>query len=179
MLIATTTSMATTANVFAYDRNQAISSANACGNGQVPTNVGCQNTGSSIQGDENSVALTSQQTFPSAVREVPIEPPTTTPGTLTVIKEVRCAAGISDCPTSSEFLMRVEGAPATPAEFEGESGAGRDVQLVPGSYSVEETVPELPPNTINTESQTEDCEGTISAGETKTCTVTNTLPKTL
>jgi hypothetical protein len=65
MLIATTASMATTENVFAYNRNQAISAANDCGNGQVPTNIGCQNTDSQIQGDENSVALTSQQTFPS------------------------------------------------------------------------------------------------------------------
>ena len=31
----------------------------------LPTNVGCQNTGSQIQGDENSVALSAQQTFPS------------------------------------------------------------------------------------------------------------------
>ena len=69
MLIATTTSMATTANVFAYTRNQATSSANACGNGEVPTNIGCQNTGSQIQGDENAVALTSQQTFPAVEEE--------------------------------------------------------------------------------------------------------------
>jgi hypothetical protein len=44
--------------------NQAISSANACGNGEMPLNVGCQNVASEIQGDENGVAITSQQTFP-------------------------------------------------------------------------------------------------------------------
>jgi hypothetical protein len=65
MLVAATTEMAITGYVFAYNRNQATSAANDCGNGQVPTNIGCQNTDSQIQGNENSVALTSQQTFPS------------------------------------------------------------------------------------------------------------------
>jgi hypothetical protein len=63
-------------NAFAYSKNQATTGTNACGNGLVPTNVGCQNVDSQIQGDENSVALTAQQTFPSVVREVPTEPPT-------------------------------------------------------------------------------------------------------
>ena len=49
------------------------------------------------------------------------------------------------------------------------------VPLLRGSYHVEETVPELPSNEINTESQSEDCAGTIAAGESKTCTVTNTV----
>jgi hypothetical protein len=69
MLVAATTEMAITGYAFAYNRNQATSAANDCGNGQVPTNIGCQNTDSQIQGDENSVALTSQQTFPSVTRE--------------------------------------------------------------------------------------------------------------
>jgi hypothetical protein len=48
-----------------YEKNQAISQANACGNGELPLNVGCQNVGSQIQGDENGVALSADQTFPS------------------------------------------------------------------------------------------------------------------
>ena len=40
-----------------YEKNQAISQANACGNGELPLNVFCQNIGSQIQGDENAVAL--------------------------------------------------------------------------------------------------------------------------
>ena len=76
MLLATVaTSMATYGDVFAYKKNQATSQANACGNGEIPTNVGCQNTGSQIQGDENSVALAAQQTFPEAVTPVPPTPP--------------------------------------------------------------------------------------------------------
>lgn len=41
--------------------NQAISQANACGNGELPLNVGCQNTASQIQGDENGVAISAGQ----------------------------------------------------------------------------------------------------------------------
>ena len=40
-----------------YEKNQAISQANACGNGELPLNVFCQNIGSQVQGDENAVAL--------------------------------------------------------------------------------------------------------------------------
>ena len=54
MMVVATTEMAITGYVFAYDRNQATSGANACGNGQIPTNIGCQNIDSQIQGDENS-----------------------------------------------------------------------------------------------------------------------------
>ena len=43
--------------------NQALSQANACGNGFMPYNVGCQNTASQIQGDDNAAALASEQSF--------------------------------------------------------------------------------------------------------------------
>ena len=59
----------TTQDAFAYSRNQASVGTNDCGNGELPLNIGCQNTASQIQGDENSVALTSLQTFPSVERE--------------------------------------------------------------------------------------------------------------
>jgi len=63
------TAVAPTEDVFAGKKkhkeyNQATSQANACGNGELPLNVGCQNTGSQIQGDENAVAQTAQQAFP-------------------------------------------------------------------------------------------------------------------
>lgn len=48
-----------------YEKNQAISQANACGNGVLPLNVGCQNVGSQIQGDENAVAQAAEQAFPA------------------------------------------------------------------------------------------------------------------
>ena len=46
-----------------YEYNQATSQANACGNGELPFNVRCQNVGSQIQGDENGVALGADQSF--------------------------------------------------------------------------------------------------------------------
>jgi long-subunit acyl-CoA synthetase (AMP-forming) len=48
-----------------YSKNQAISQANACGNGELPLNIGCQNVDSQIQGDENGVSLAADQAFPS------------------------------------------------------------------------------------------------------------------
>ena len=47
-----------------YEKNQATSQANACGNGVLPPNVGCQNTASQIQGDENAVSQAAEQVFP-------------------------------------------------------------------------------------------------------------------
>jgi hypothetical protein len=41
--------------------NQATSQANACGNGELPLNVFCQNIGSQVQGDENAVAIDGTQ----------------------------------------------------------------------------------------------------------------------
>lgn len=59
------TAFATTDNVFAgkkkYEKSQATAQTNACGNGEMPHNVFCSNTESQIQGDENQVAITSQQ----------------------------------------------------------------------------------------------------------------------
>ena len=74
LLAATATSITATEFAFAYSRNQATSQANACGNGQIPTNVGCQNIDCQIQGDENACALTAQQTFPEVVPPVPPVP---------------------------------------------------------------------------------------------------------
>jgi hypothetical protein len=66
MLVAT--SAVATQDAFAgkkkYEKNQAISQANACGNGELPLNVGCQNTASQIQGDENAVGQAANQAFP-------------------------------------------------------------------------------------------------------------------
>ena len=55
--------MLTTENAYAYSKNQAKSDINDCGNGELPLNVGCQNTDSQIQGDENVVSMASSQVF--------------------------------------------------------------------------------------------------------------------
>ncbi len=78
MLIAT--SAVATEDAFAdkkkkYEKSQAASQANTCGNGEAagigttevrvgPINIGCQNAASQIQGDDNSVAMAPVQTFP-------------------------------------------------------------------------------------------------------------------
>lgn len=75
LLAAVSASITASGNVFAtYNKNQATSQANDCGNDFAPTNIGCQNTGSQIQGDENAVALTAQQTFPAVEEVRPIPP---------------------------------------------------------------------------------------------------------
>ena len=47
-----------------YGKSQATSQAHDCGNGFLPENVGCQNTASQIQGDENVVVAAADQAFP-------------------------------------------------------------------------------------------------------------------
>lgn len=63
MLIAT--SAVSVGDAFATKKkySQTISQANACGNGKLSMNVACQNIDSQVQGDENGVAITGQQTF--------------------------------------------------------------------------------------------------------------------
>jgi hypothetical protein len=60
------TALATADSAFAggKDKNQATSQSNACGNDYFATNVGCQNVGSQVQGDENVVSQAASQAFP-------------------------------------------------------------------------------------------------------------------
>jgi hypothetical protein len=73
MVLATSAilSMTTTDNVVAYKKNQATSQANACGNIDVPTDAGCQDVTSQIQGEENAVDLAVRQIFRSVAPEPP------------------------------------------------------------------------------------------------------------
>jgi hypothetical protein len=57
-----------------YEKNQAVSQADDCGNGELPLNIGCQNTASQIQGDENVVSLAAEQVFPEFEEEEPAKP---------------------------------------------------------------------------------------------------------
>ena len=65
MLIAT--SIVGTHDAFAdkkkYGKRQALPQANSCGNEYLPMNVGCQNTGSQVQGNGNYKSLEAQQAF--------------------------------------------------------------------------------------------------------------------
>jgi hypothetical protein len=64
-LVGATAITADNAYATKYNKNQALSQANACGNGELPLNVGCQNVASQVQGDENVVGLAADQTFPA------------------------------------------------------------------------------------------------------------------
>jgi hypothetical protein len=68
------TTVIATDSALAYEKNQATSQANACGNGELPLNIGCQNVNSQIQGDENAVSLAADQTFPEIHEEEPPKP---------------------------------------------------------------------------------------------------------
>jgi uncharacterized OB-fold protein len=57
------TSIVSTHIVFAssYEKSQTISQTNDCGNYWFPLNVLCSNVGSQVQGDENRVAIATEQ----------------------------------------------------------------------------------------------------------------------
>ena len=48
-------------SALAYEKSQATSQVNECGNGAMPMNVYCQNIGSQIQGEENGAAISGAQ----------------------------------------------------------------------------------------------------------------------
>jgi prealbumin domain-containing protein len=91
---------------------------------------------------------------------------TTAPPTLHVIKHVVNDSGGSA--SAANFTMSVTGTSPNPASFAGAESPGTTVTLGAGSYNVTETGP-----SGYTASFSADCTGTIAAGETKTCTVTN------
>jgi hypothetical protein len=61
VILVSATALSTTDSAFAdkkkYEKNQAASQANDCGNGELPLNVFCQNLLSQIKGDGNAANL--------------------------------------------------------------------------------------------------------------------------
>lgn len=78
-LIGATTTALAAEDAFAGKKreyNQATSQANACGNDELPFNVGCQNTNRQLQGDENSCTSnlsTANQVFPDVRNDEEIQ----------------------------------------------------------------------------------------------------------
>jgi hypothetical protein len=92
----------------------------------------------------------------------------TAPATLFVIKNV-VGPG-----SPSNFTMTVTGAGASPASFPGQGTPGTMVTVASGqTYQVGETA-----NPNYTSSQSGNCTGPIAAGQSGTCTVTNTAKPT-
>ena len=94
----------------------------------------------------------------------PGQPPQ--PANLIVIKEVVNDNGGTASP--GDFTISVDDDGTNPADFPGAAAPGTTVQVDPGPYVVTETGPPGYAATLST-----DCVGSIAAGETKTCTITN------
>ena len=90
-----------------------------------------------------------------------------TTGHLIVIKHVVNDSGGGA--SASDFTMTINGVTATGGNsFAGAESPGTNKEVTPGSYSVSESGPAAYDATFSA-----GCSGTIAAGETKTCTVTN------
>lgn len=89
----------------------------------------------------------------------------TNTATIHVIKKVINNDG--GTAVASDFIINVDGTDVSPDSFDG-SEDGVEVTLDAGSYEVTET--NLPGYF---QSDSDDCSGTIAAGETKTCTIIN------
>ncbi len=88
-------------------------------------------------------------------------------GTLYVIKHVINDNGGTKA--AKDFTITITGGNPNPASFPGEESPGTKVTVDPGaSYSVSEGA-----DSGYTTTYSADCSGTVSAGSTKTCTVTN------
>jgi hypothetical protein len=124
--------------------------------GYVQTSIGddCDSTG--------NVALAAGQTKTCTITNSDVAP---TAATLIVIKHVINDNGGTR--PAGDFNMNVTGTNVSQTSFSGDE-AGTTITLAPGSYSVDEdTEPGY------TKSLSQNCSGTIAAGETKTCTITN------
>ncbi len=70
--------------------------------------------------------------------------------------------------SASDFIMTVTGNSQTVTPFSGSESPGTTIGLNEGNYTVDEQS-----HVGYTETKSADCSGTISIGETKTCTITN------
>lgn len=122
--------------------------------------------GANVSLDGRALALGGDVTLINSTISGPtcvIPPPAS--ATLHIVKTVINDNG--GTAVASDFTMNVAGTNVSSSSFAG-SAAGVDVTLDAGSYAVTET--SLP---SYLQSGSGDCSGTIAAGETKTCTITN------
>ena len=88
-----------TTRVLAYESSQAGSLANACGNGEEPFNILCQNLLSQIEGDGNAVNIIGLQTGGERTTP-PTEPPTEPPDTCE-----ECFTSVLTAAEQTQFLQ--------------------------------------------------------------------------
>jgi hypothetical protein len=155
-------------NALAYEKNQATSQTSDCGNEFIPiSNIGCQNTDSQIQGDENTVALTAQQTFPEVrlVQEKPTPKPTPISATLQVCK---------DAVSEIDGDFDITGNDPSPDELSLVPGDCRDVTIGPGDYEITEVGLQAEVSGDCTQGPAPNqASGSIEAGETQICSFLN------
>ena len=116
-------------------------------------------SGTIILGDTKTCTITNDDV-------VPPPPPPPLQGTIHIVKHVVNDNGGSAI--ASDFTMNVSGTSVSQSSFSG-SEIGVDVLLDAGSYAITETGP----TADYSESDSIDCSGTILAGGSKTCTITN------
>jgi hypothetical protein len=129
-----------------------------------------------LQGPQGNTGATGPQglTGPQGPPGPSPEPPERT-ATLIVKKAVVNNFGFPQI-SAADWVMHVNGNNPSPTDFPG-STAGVTVFLAPGPYAVTEDYSNHPPDPdvgLYTQSFSQDCVGTISAGESKECIVTNT-----
>jgi uncharacterized repeat protein (TIGR01451 family) len=113
-------------------------------------------TGSVLAGESKICTVTNVQMPPAKAK-------------LIVIKKVENIHGGTAKP--SDFTINVSGNNPVPASFQG-SESGTEVLLDAGNYSVSEVL-----RSGYTPTFSSDCSGTISSGQTKTCTIINKQQK--
>jgi YVTN family beta-propeller protein len=130
---------------------------------------GC--SGTIREGETNECTITN--TYSVSPPPPPPPPPVTT-GKIIVITKVNNEGGGDKKP--SDFTITVSGNNPTPSSFAG-SSSGTTITVNEGSYNVkEEEGPYISPDYVPgryTPSYSSECAGTIQAGETVSCTISN------
>jgi YVTN family beta-propeller protein len=131
---------------------------------------GC--SGTIREGETNECTITN--TYSVSPPPPPPPPPPVTTGKIIVITKVNNEGGGDKKP--SDFTITVSGNNPTPSSFDG-SSSGTTVTVNEGSYNVEEEEgPYISPDYVPgryTPSYSSGCAGTIQAGETVNCTISN------
>ena len=131
---------------------------------------GC--SGTIREGEPNECTITN--TYSVSPPPPPPPPPPVTTGKIIVTKKVNNEGGGDKKP--SDFTITVNGNNPTPSSFAG-SSSGTTITVNEGSYNVkEEEGPYISPDYVPgryTPSYSSECTGTIQAGETVSCTISN------
>jgi YVTN family beta-propeller protein len=132
---------------------------------------GC--SGTIREGETNECTITNTYSVSPPPPPPPPPPPVTT-GKIIVITKVNNEGGGDKKP--SDFTITVSGNNPTPSSFAG-SSSGTTITVNEGSYNVkEEEGPYISPDYVPgryTPSYSSECAGTIQAGETVSCTISN------